>query len=154
SLLHNDQQRALLLTDVDGLMPTAAEEVLRHGSFETGGMVSGGGALVPFVASEDVEIDGQLVAAGDAIMVDPTATGHDGIAVTDHERFDITRQNNPHLMLSYGLHHCLGAPLARMELQVGIGELFKRLPELRLAGEVTYNRDHLSQPMTRLPVAW
>ena len=154
SLLHNEEQRALLLTDVDGLMPTAAEEVLRHGSFETGGMVGGGGALVPFVAAEDVEIDGQLIAKGEAVMVDPTAVAHDGIAIPDPERYDITRENNPQLTLSYGLHHCLGAPLARMELQVGIGELFKRLPELRLAGEVTYNRDHLSQPMTALPVTW
>jgi cytochrome P450 len=154
SLLHNDEQRALLLTDVDGLMPTAAEEVLRHAGFETGGMAGGGGALVPFVASEDVEIDGQLIAAGEAVMIDPSAVSHDGIALPDPERYDITRQNNPHLTLSYGLHHCLGAPLARMELQVGIGELFKRLPALRVAGEVTYNRDHLSQPMTQLPVTW
>jgi cytochrome P450 len=154
SLLHHDEQRALLLTDVDGLMPTAAEEVLRHGGFETGGMVGGGGALVPFVAAEDVEIDGQLIAAGEAVMIDPTAVSHDGIAISDPERYDITRENNPQLTLSYGLHHCLGAPLARMELQVGIGELFKRLPDLRLAGEVTYNRDHLSQPMTYLPVTW
>jgi cytochrome P450 len=154
SLLHHDEQRALLLTDVDGLMPTAAEEVLRHGSFETGGMAGGGGALVPFVAAEDVEIDGQLIAAGEAVMIDPTAVSHDGIAIPDPERYDITRENNPQLTLSYGLHHCLGAPLARMELQVGIGELFKRLPQLRLAGEVTHNRDHLSQPMTRMPVTW
>jgi cytochrome P450 len=154
SLLQNDDQRALLLTDVDGLMPTAAEEVLRHSRFELGLPVAGQGALVPFVATEDVEIDGQLVAAGEAIMVDPRAAAHDGIALPDSERFDITRENNPHLTLSYGLHHCLGAPLARMELQVGIGELFKRLPELRLAGEASINFDHLSQPIAQLPVTW
>jgi cytochrome P450 len=57
-------------------------------------------------------------------------------------------------MVSYGLHHCLGAPLARMELQVGLAELFKRLPQLRLAGNPEYNRTVLTQPMTNLPVAW
>ena len=154
SLLNNDDQRARLLTDVDGLMPTAVEEVLRHGRFELGLPVTGAGALVPFVATEDVEIDGQVVAAGEAIMIDPSATSHDGIALEDSDRFDITRQNNPHLTLSYGLHHCLGAPLARMEMQIGIGELFKRLPQLRLDGEVTINFDHLSQPISRLGVAW
>jgi cytochrome P450 len=154
SLLQNDDQRALLLTDVDGLMPTAAEEILRHGRFELGLPVPGQGALVPFVASEDVEIDGQLIAKGDAIMIDPAATSHDGIAVADSERFDISRENNPHLTLSYGLHHCLGAPLARMELQVGVGELFKRLPELKLSGEVAINFDHLSQPISQLRVTW
>jgi cytochrome P450 len=154
SMLNNDEQRALLLSDIDGLVPTAVEEVLRHGRFELGLPVVGAGALVPFVATEDVEIEGQLVSAGDAIMIDPSAAGHDGIALEDSDRFDITRQNNPHLGLSYGLHHCLGAPLARMEMQVGIGELFKRLPELRLAGEVSINYDHLTQPIDQLPVSW
>ena len=154
ALLSNDAQRELLLTDVDGLMPTAVEEILRHGGWALGGQVAGGGGLVPFVATEDVVIDGQLVAEGEAVLIDPTAVAHDGIALSDDEKFDITRPNNPHLTLSYGLHHCLGAPLARMELQVGIGELFKRLPQLRLAGEIVWNRDHLSQPMVELPVAW
>ena len=75
-------------------------------------------------------------------------------AVDDPGRFDITRKDNPHLTLSYGLHHCLGAPLARMELQVGLAELFRRLPGLRLAGEPVFSRDVLTQPMTSLPVTW
>ncbi|GAA3383352.1 cytochrome P450 [Cryptosporangium minutisporangium] len=154
ALLHHDAQRELLLTDVDGLMPTAVEEILRHGGWALGTPVGGGGGLVPFVATEDVVIDGQLIAAGEAVLIDPTAVAHDGIVLPDDAEFDITRQNNPQLTLSYGLHHCLGAPLARMEMQVGIGELFKRLPQLRLAGEIRWNRDHLSQPMVELPVAW
>ena len=154
SLLNNPDQRDLFLTDPDGLAPTAVEEVLRAGRFELGLPVVGSGGLVPFVATEDVEIDGQLVAAGEAILVDPGATAHDGVALPDGERFDITRESNPHLTLSYGLHHCLGAPLARMEMQVGIAELFKRLPELRLAGTPVVNYDHLSQPIADLPVDW
>jgi cytochrome P450 len=154
ALLHNDAQRELLLSDVDGLMPTAVEEILRHGAWALGGQVGGGGGLVPFVATEDVIIDGQLIAEGEAVLIDPTATAHDGVTLADDEKFDITRSNNPQLTLSYGLHHCLGAPLARMEMQVAIGELFKRLPHLRLAGDLRWNRDHLSQPMVQLPVAW
>ena len=154
SLLHSDEQRALLLTDPDGLSVTAVEEVLRHGLFERGTPVGGGGNLVPFVASEDVVIDGQLVAAGEAIAIDPSAVGHDPGVFESPERFDISRADNPQMMLSYGLHHCLGAPLARMEMQVAIAELFKRIPDLALAGEPVINYDHLSVPMTHLPVTW
>ena len=154
SLLHSDEQRALLLTDPDGLSVTAVEEVLRHGLFERGTPVGGGGNLVPFVASEDVVIDGQLVAAGEAIAIDPSAVGHDPGVFESPERFDISRADNPQMMLSYGLHHCLGAPLARMEMQVAIAELFKRIPDLALAGEPVINHDHLSVPMTHLPVTW
>ena len=154
SLLQHPEQLELFLTDPDGLAPTATEETLRHGRFSLGIPVAGGGALVPFVATEDVEIDGQLVAAGEAVMIDPAATGHDGIALADGERFDITRENNPQLTLSYGLHHCLGAPLARMEMQVALAELFKRLPGIRLTSEPVINHDHLSQPIVRLDATW
>ncbi|MGK8509645.1 cytochrome P450 [Nocardia asiatica] len=154
SLLRSDEHRELFLTDPDGLAPTAAEEVLRHGGFMMGSPVSGGGGLVPFVATDNVVIDGQLIAAGEAVSIDPAAASHDPDAVADPGRFDITRKDNPHLMLSHGLHHCLGAPLARMELQVGLAELFKRIPDLRLAGEPEVRRDVLTQPMTALPVTW
>jgi cytochrome P450 len=154
SLLRSDDQRALLVSDPDGLAPTAAEEILRHSQWAIGHPVAGVGGLVPFVATEDVEVDGQLIAAGEAVSFDPGAVNHDAEVVEDPARFDITRTDNPHLMLSHGLHHCLGAPLARMELQVGIAELFKRIPGLRLAGEPVFRRDVLTQPMTSLPITW
>ncbi|MDX3457137.1 cytochrome P450 [Streptomyces sp. ME02-8801-2C] len=154
SLLHSDEQRELFLADPDGLAPTAAEEVLRHGAFAVGGPVGGGGGLVPFVATEDVVVDGQLIAKGEAVSIDPGAANHDPAVVTDPDRFDITRKDNPHLMLSHGLHHCLGAPLARMEMQVGMAEIFKRIPTLRQAGDPVIRRDVLTQPMTDLPVTW
>jgi cytochrome P450 len=154
ALLRSDEQRARLLADIDGLTATTAEEVLRVGRFAMGMPVKGGVSLVPWVATEDVEIDGQLVAAGEAVAVDPASTNLDPAAFADPTTFDVGRTNNPHLTLSYGLHHCVGAPLARMELQVGIAELFRRLPTLRLAGEPTFNFEHISQPMTSLLVDW
>ncbi|MFE1396967.1 cytochrome P450 [Nocardiopsis dassonvillei] len=154
ALLRNDDQRRLLLDDIDALAPTAAEEVLRHGLASMGLPMGGGGGLVPFVATEDVTIDGQLIAAGEAVSIDPSAANHDPSVFEDSARFDITRTDNPQMTLSYGLHHCLGAPLARMELQVGVSELFRRLPDLRLAGEPAFNRDHLTQPMASLPITW
>jgi len=154
ALLRNDDQRDVFLADPDGLAATTAEEILRHGGFALGNPAGGGAGLVPFVATEDVVVEGQLIAAGEAVSIDPSAAGHDPAAVDDPGRFDITRKDNPHLTLSYGLHHCLGAPLARMELQVGLAELFRRLPGLRLAGEPVFSRDVLTQPMTSLPVTW
>lgn len=154
SLLRNDDQRELFLSDIDGLAATAAEEVLRHGRMQMGLPVAGGGGLVPFVATEDVEIDGRVIAAGEAVLVDPSAAGHDPQAVETPERMDITRQNNPHLTLSYGVHHCLGAPLARMELQVGLSEIFRRLPGLKSEGPAEIDMNNLTQPVTNLPVSW
>ncbi len=154
ALLQNPDQLELFLTDPEGLAPTAVEEVLRHGRFSLGLPVAGGGGLVPFVATQDVEIDGQVIAKDEAVLLDPGATAHDGIAVEHGEKFDISRQGNPHLTLSYGLHHCLGAPLARMEMQVALTALFTRLPQVRLAGTPVINVDHLSQPITDLPVTW
>lgn len=154
SLLRNPDQLELFLRDPDGMAPTAVEEILRHGRMALGDKVAGGGGLVPFVATEDVEIDGQLVARGEAVMVDPAAVAHDGVALEHDDVFDIRRSNNPHLTLSYGLHHCLGAPLARMEMQVGLAELFKRLPGLTLHGEAVVDNDNLTQPIVDLPVTW
>ncbi|OBA66442.1 cytochrome [Nocardia sp. 852002-20019_SCH5090214] len=154
SLLRNPDQLELFLQDPDGMAPTAVEEILRHGRMALGDKVAGGGGLVPFVATEDVEIDGQLVARGEAVMVDPAAVAHDGVALEHDDVFDIRRSNNPHLTLSYGLHHCLGAPLARMEMQVGLAELFKRLPGLTPHGEAVVDNDNLTQPIVDLPVTW
>ncbi|MET7769987.1 cytochrome P450 [Nocardia sp. NPDC005366] len=154
SLLRNPDQLELFLEDPDAVATTAVEEILRHGRMALGNKVTGGGGLVPFVAAEDVELDGQLIAAGEAVLVDPAAVSHDGIAVERGEVFDIRRENNPHLTLSYGLHHCLGAPLARMEMQVGLAELFKRLPGLKLEGDAVIDNDNLTQAIVDLPVAW
>ncbi|MEV0366817.1 cytochrome P450 [Nocardia fusca] len=154
SLLSNPDQLELFLADPDGLAPTAVEEILRHGRMAVESAVTGGGGLVPFVATEDVELDGQTIAKGEAVLVDPASANHDGTAVDDDGIFDIRRSNNPHLTLSYGLHHCLGAPLARMEMQVGLAELFKRLPELRLEGKAVIDMDNLTQAVTHLPVSW
>ncbi|KLL95458.1 cytochrome P450 [Rhodococcus sp. IITR03] len=154
SLLKNPDQLAVLLEDVDAVAPTAVEEILRNGRMSIYDTVAGGGGLVPFVATEDVEIDGQVIAEGEAVLVDPASVNHDAVAVSDPGTFDVRRKDNPHLTLSYGLHHCLGAPLARMEMQVAITELFKRLPGLRLAGEAVVDNDNLTQPIVDLPVIW
>lgn len=154
SLLKNPDQLAVFLEDVDGVAPTAVEEILRHGRMCMYDTASGGGGLVPFVATEDVEIDGQLVARGDAILVDPASVNHESRAYPDGDRFDVRRSDNPHMTLSYGLHHCLGAPLARMEMQVALSVLFTRLPGLTLEGDPVMDMNNLTTPIVDLPVSW
>ncbi|MGA5762020.1 cytochrome P450 [Nonomuraea bangladeshensis] len=154
ALLRNPDQLQVLLADIDGAAAKLPDEILRHGGFAVGRDVEGSAGLVPFVATEDVEIDGQLVRAGECVMADISTANHDEHVFEQPERFDITRSPNPHLTLSHGLHHCLGAPLARMEMQVIISSLFRRLPTLKLAGEEGYATDFLTGGLNRLPVTW
>jgi cytochrome P450 len=140
SLLHHPDQLAAFRADPVGLAPTAVEEILRHGRFSLG--------------TEPVEVDGVLIAADEAVLVDPASVNHDGVALEHDERLDITREQNTHLTLSYGLHHCLGAPLARMEMQVALERLFTRFPDLRLDGAPVVNENHLSRPIVELNVTW
>jgi cytochrome P450 len=154
ALLRNPDQLNKLLADVDGVVPTAVEEVLRHGHFAVGEKVTGSGGLPPFAAAEDVEIDGVLIRKGEAALIDPAAANHDPTAFQNPGAFDVTRTPNRHLTLSHGIHHCLGAPLARMEMQVALGLLFKRFPTLQLAGEPEYATEYLTAGMSVLPVTW
>lgn len=153
-LLRNPDQLQVLRADIDGVVGTAVEEILRHGHFAVGEDVAGFGALVPYVATEDVEIDGAVIKEGEAVMIDPASANHDQNAFANPDAFDLTREVNPHLTLNHGVHHCLGAPLARMEMQVALGSLIRRLPELKLAGEPEYASEYLTAGMHVLPVAW
>ncbi|KQZ85258.1 cytochrome [Microbacterium sp. Root166] len=154
SLLHNPDQLAAFREDPAGLAASTVEEVLRHGRFSLGTPVAGIGGLVPFVATEEIEIDGVVIAEGEAILIDPASVNHDGVAADHDDRLDVTREQNPHLTLSYGLHHCLGAPLARMEMQVALERLFTRFPHLSLDGDPVVNANHLSRPIVELNVTW
>ncbi|MFG2961027.1 cytochrome P450 [Streptomyces sp. NPDC048291] len=154
AMLHNPEHLKLLLTDIDGIVPTLVEETLRHAGFVMGTPVAGGAGLPPHMASEDVEIDGRLIRAGECVLVDISAANHDENAFADPHVFDITRKANPHLTLSHGLHHCLGAPLARMEIQVALSAIFRRLPRLRLTGEAVDITETLTGGISSLPVAW
>lgn len=154
ALLRNPDQLKHLLGDIDGVVATTVEEVLRHGFFAVGENVTGSGGLPPFTAAEDVEIDGVLIKKGEAVLIDPASTNHDPRIFDNSGTFDVLRTPNRHLTLSHGVHHCLGAPLARMEMQVAIGSLFRRFPALELAGEPQYATEFLTAGMSELPVRW
>ncbi|MBT2211279.1 cytochrome P450 [Actinomadura sp. NEAU-AAG7] len=142
-----DQWRAL--RDDPGLAPAAAEESLR--------VVSR--LLPPDIryARADLEIAGAAVGRGELVMLDMYAAAHDETVFDDPDRFDVTRENNPHLSFGFGLRYCIGAPLARLELQTALTELTRRFPEMELtvpAGELTVRRASFAAIPESIPVAW
>ncbi|MGO1057405.1 cytochrome P450 [Crossiella sp. CA198] len=132
------------------LMPAAVEELLRWVPLEAG-------AGLPRYATEDIEVGGVLIRAGEPVLVDPAAANHDPAAFGCPERVDFHRPENPHLAFSHGPHHCLGASVARMVLQVALDRLLARLPGLHLAvpaEELVWKTQQLIRGLTALPVAW
>lgn len=123
ALLADDGQRALL-EERPELMESAIEEVLRYdGPMEM--------AAWRF-ATEPVEIGGAVIPAGSPVVLALAAAHRDPRRFGDPDRFDITRSDNQHLGFGYGVHYCLGAPLARVEAAVALATLLRRLPDLAL----------------------
>jgi cytochrome P450 len=148
ALLQNPDQLALL---VSGTVPVASavEELLRFLNIVHTGRRR--------VALEDVEIHGQVIAAGEGIIAPSDVSNRESGVFAHPDSLDLTRNPRNHLSFGYGIHQCLGAPLARMELQVAYGSLFSRIPSLRLATELTnlrYRDDSVVYGVRELPVAW
>jgi cytochrome P450 len=123
-LQHPDQLRKL--EEDPSLIKPAVEELLRYdGPVETS---------TERFAREDVEIGGQVIPRGEMVLVVLAAADHDPERFSDPDELDITRTDNRHLAFGKGIHHCLGAPLARMEGQIAISTLLRRMRNLRLKG--------------------
>ncbi|GAB0103138.1 cytochrome P450 [Nocardia sp. JMUB6875] len=132
------------------LVPTAVEELLRF-------IQLGNGGAFPRIASEDVEIAGTLVRAGEALFVDLQAANRDESVFEDPHALTLDRHHNSHLAFGHGFHHCIGAQLARLELQVALTALLRRFPNLRLAvpaDEVPWKSGMLLRGPKSLPAAW
>jgi pentalenolactone synthase len=147
-MLANPSQWQAVLADPD-LVPGAVEEILRAPG-------DGGGGIVRY-AREDLEIAGTSVRKGDLLMLDTVAANHDPLVFKDPDRFDVTRQSSAHMTFGHGLHYCVGAPLARVELQAVFSKLVPRFPGMRLAvpvEELTLRTGSLSIGPVELPVTW
>ena len=118
------------LRDHPDLLPAAVEELLRFFPRPDGGRQIR-------IATADVEVGGVTVRAGDAVLVSHTAANRDTAAFGDPDRLNLARPDNHHLTFGVGAHFCLGAHLARLELQIAIGALLRHFPGLRLAVPVT-----------------
>ena len=113
------------LCEDPSLIPNAVEECLRHN-----GSVAAWRRLV----TQDVTIGGVAIPAGAKLLIVTASANHDDRHFTDGDFFDIRRDNaSDHLTFGYGSHQCMGKNLARMEMQVFLEELTRRLPHLRLA---------------------
>jgi len=149
TLLTRPEQTAQLRADPD-LIVSAVEEMLRHVPLTTG-------AFFARRATEDVELGGTLVRAGEAVLPSMMSANRDESVFEDPDRLDFTRRENNHLSFSYGIHHCLGAQLARMELQVVLGSLLAAFPDLRLATpvqDVPWRAHGILRGPRELPVTW
>ncbi|WP_329377794.1 cytochrome P450 [Streptomyces sp. NBC_01716] len=144
-------ERAAELRARPELLPQALEELLRHIPFRQG-------VGIPRVATEDVEFDGVVIKAGDTVHVSYLTANRDELAYDRPDELDFHRENPAvHMTFGYGSHHCLGAHLARMVLQVAIGTLLNRFPDLRLAvpaEEVRWNTVSIWRYPLALPVTW
>ena len=122
ALLQNPDQ-LLKLRNNPALLETAVEELLRyHSPIQA----------TARIATEDLEIGGKPISAGQYISTYLAAANRDPDQFPDPDRLDITRQENRHLAFSFGPHFCLGAALARLEGQIAIGTVLRRMPQLRL----------------------
>lgn len=118
---HPDQLRELQ-DDPTGV-PTAIEEFLRYDAPNQ---------RVTRLAKEDMEMDGHQIEQGQRIMMLIGSANRDPAQFPDPERLDIHRDPNHHLSFAMGAHHCVGAPLARLEVEIAFNALFRRFPDLRL----------------------
>ena len=149
-LLHQPERLDLLRARPE-LIPGAVEELLRYNPFTLSGTHLR-------VARKEVELDGVTMRAGDAVIAALGSANHDPTVFDDPDRLDLLRSGNPHLAFGLGVHYCLGAQLARMELQVALTALIRRLPltlRLALPAEWLVWRTGLTarSPVT-LPVVW
>ncbi|WNG30413.1 cytochrome P450 [Cystobacter fuscus] len=131
------------------LIDSAVEEMLRYrGPVET---------TTYRWALQDTELHGQVIPAGEAVLASLMAADHDPAQFPEPERFDITREPNRHIAFGFGIHFCLGAPLARLEATVALNLLLERMPRLRLAvdeRELRWREGILVHGLQRLPVAF
>lgn len=105
-------------------------------------------------ATQDYEIRGTTVRAGEDVLLSYWSANRDEDVFTDPFRFDVGRTPNKHLAFGFGIHYCLGAMLARMELKSLFGELLPRLRHVELAGEPALSRSTFVSGLKRLPIRY
>ena len=134
------------LRENPGLIGTAIEELLRY---------DGPVQRTARIPTEDVTIGGRTIAKGEMVMPFIGAADRDPAHFPDPDRLDITRTDNRHIAFGWGIHFCLGAPLARVEGQIAINTLLQKLPKLALATDKPEYRQSLTlRGLAALPVSF
>jgi cytochrome P450 len=101
---------------------------------------------------EDVELHGVRIPKGAELGLIFGSANRDPAVFADPDRLDLSRSPNPHLSFGAGIHFCLGAPLARLELEIAFGTILERLPNLALAEEPRWKRNYIIRGLERLTV--
>ncbi|MET9516689.1 cytochrome P450 [Streptomyces sp. NPDC002994] len=138
------------LRDNPEAIPKAVEELMRYVPLLVG-------FTLPRYATEDVELGGVLIRSGDAVLVATAAANRDPEIFPDPERLVLDRPVNPHVGFGHGVHYCIGAHLARLELQVALERVLHRMPGLRFAvpeDELSWKTDAMIIGLNALPVSW
>ncbi|GGN26337.1 hypothetical protein GCM10011609_81180 [Lentzea pudingi] len=135
------------LQDDPQKLPNAIEELLRF-------IPLGSGAGFTRIATEDVQVGNALVKEGDAVLVVVSSANRDEAMYANSTELDVEREVGQHMQFGHGIHFCLGSQLARMELQVALGTLLRRMPGLRLAEPVEFRKGSLVRGPVKLVVAW
>jgi cytochrome P450 len=150
ALLEHPDQRALLRdADDPKVIATAVEELMRYLSIIQTGQRR--------IAVEDIEVGGQTIRAGEGIILDVAPANWDPRQFPNPDRLDLLREDGPHVGFGYGRHQCVGQQLARMELQIVLPALLRRVPTLRLAvplDDLPFKHDTLAYGVYELPVIW
>jgi cytochrome P450 len=148
ALLRHPDQPAAVRDDPDAVGP-AVEELLRWLSIVH--------SAIPRITTADVEIAGVPIPAGELVFVSLPSANRDPDFIDSPEMLDIRRGVAGHLAFGHGVHHCLGAPLARMEMRIAFPALLRRFPTLALGedfADVAFRSFHFIYGLKSLEVGW
>ncbi|GLW06463.1 cytochrome P450 [Microtetraspora sp. NBRC 13810] len=146
ALLRHPEQLKLLREEPDRITG-AVEELLRWLSIVHSGMVR--------TTTTEVELAGHTIGPGELVVAGLATANRDPKLVPDPDALDIGRDAAGHVAFGHGLHHCLGAPLARMEMRIAFPALLRRFPGLRPAApEPQFRAFHFVYGLASFPVAW
>ncbi|OBF45773.1 cytochrome [Mycobacterium sp. 852002-50816_SCH5313054-b] len=146
---HPDQRAVLCEADDPKAIAIAVEELMRFLSIIQTGQRR--------IAVEDIEVGGETIRAGEGIILDVAPANWDPRRFPNPDRLDLTREDGAHVGFGYGRHQCVGQQLARMELQIVLPTLLRRIPTLRLAvrlEDLPFKHDSLAYGVYELPVTW
>jgi len=149
SLLLDANLRAQVLTDGGAKIGQYVEEAMRYWSISQDAILR--------QATVDLELSGVQMRAGDAVVISIPAANNDPAMFADQDVIRLDRDSGKHLQWGYGPHFCLGAPLARLEMELALRSLFERFPSLALAVDdpaPLYRTDTIFFGVKTLPVTW
>ncbi|MFH9991165.1 cytochrome P450 [Streptomyces luteogriseus] len=150
-LLHHRDQFDALRENPEGI-PRAVDELLRFVPLTTTG------GIIPRLTTAEVELsNGTVLPAGTVVMPAVATANRDPEVFEDGERLNLAREHNPHLAFGAGIHYCLGAQLARIELQEAFKAILERMPSVRLAvpeSELRLKSASIIRGLEGLPITW